>query len=165
MLTRTFSTTGTRTQVTFKLKIADNISGGSVVGDFNNWTPGANKLKADKSGYLTTSISLPTNQRFVFKFLTTGGMWLNDDAADDYHTNEWGESNSIVDTTLPANFSAVKTAPKKKATTKKSAVKKVATKKAAAKKVAKKKTATAAKPAKTKKDGKPKSEKGKKKDK
>lgn len=165
MLTHTFSKTGARSQVTFKLKIARDLSGGSVVGDFNNWTPGAHKLKADKSGHLTAIVSLPSNKRFAFKFLTTGGAWLNDDAADDYHTNEWGESNSIVDTTLPANFSTVKSAPKKKATTKKAPAKKAAAKKTTTKKVAKKKTAVIAKPAKTKKDGKPKSDKSKKTDK
>ncbi|QQL46214.1 isoamylase early set domain-containing protein [Sulfuriroseicoccus oceanibius] len=141
MISKSFSKTGARCQVTFKLKLEDPTVAVSVLGDFNDWTPGVHTLSLRKSGHLGTSISLPANQRFAYKFLTADGQWLNDDAADDYIANEWGETNSIVDTsTITASIQS--TTPGKKVTAKASSPKKKAVKAskqpAAGKKITKK---------------------------
>jgi 1,4-alpha-glucan branching enzyme len=77
---------GAKTRVTFSLT-ADQPAGiVSVVGTFNNWTPGSHQLVARRDGSRSVSVSLPPGEH-RFRYLATDGVWFDDHAADeiDHH--------------------------------------------------------------------------------
>lgn len=67
--------------VTFVL---DDDPGGpvSVVGDFNEWTPGVHQLGRRSNGTLSVTVTLPAGRRVHFRYLASGGRWFNDPDAD-----------------------------------------------------------------------------------
>ncbi|MDZ7903655.1 MAG: isoamylase early set domain-containing protein [Rheinheimera sp.] len=54
----------------------------AVLGEFNDWQ--ATELKKQKNGDFATTLTLPTDQEFQFRYLLNGEIWQNDDAADAY---------------------------------------------------------------------------------
>ncbi len=68
----------------------------SVVGDFNNWDPGANKLKKRSNNTYSTVVTLKKGKSYAFRYYASDGIWFNDDAADDYVHNEHGSVNCVV---------------------------------------------------------------------
>lgn len=69
-------------KVTFAIP-QDNPSGQvSVVGDFNDWTPGANVLAKRTNGTRSATVTLPAGSRFRFRYLGENGHWFDDDEAD-----------------------------------------------------------------------------------
>ena len=66
----------------------------------NNWVP--IPMAKLKSGPFKTRLRLPLNERFQFRYRVDGERWINDEAADDYVANEYGEENGVVDTTPEA---------------------------------------------------------------
>jgi 1,4-alpha-glucan branching enzyme len=78
---------GRKTRVTFSLPASAPMGAVSVVGDFNEWTPGRHELLQRRNGARTVSVILdPGVHRF--RYLATGGVWFDDDAAD--RTDEHG---------------------------------------------------------------------------
>ncbi|WP_127939529.1 isoamylase early set domain-containing protein [Nonomuraea polychroma] len=72
---------GKKTRITFTLP-ADQPAGiVSVVGDFNDWSPGRHELLLRRSGLRTVSVILPPGIH-RFRYLATGGMWFDDESAD-----------------------------------------------------------------------------------
>lgn len=78
-ITRDTKTRGQK--ITFTLP-ADHPAGAiSVVGNFNDWTPGANPLvKRGKSQ--STSVVVPADYISVFRYLGENGQWFDDQDAD-----------------------------------------------------------------------------------
>ena len=85
MLKRTALRNG-RTTLTFALPLSEPDGTVSVVGTFNDWQPGKHELVPRKSGYRSVSVTLPAGQH-RFRYLASGGVWLDDDHADavDHH--------------------------------------------------------------------------------
>ncbi|GGO84729.1 isoamylase early set domain-containing protein [Wenjunlia tyrosinilytica] len=54
----------------------------SVVGDFNDWQPGAHPLTERPDGSRAVTVALPAKQRFGFRYLGEGDHWFDDDRAD-----------------------------------------------------------------------------------
>ena len=54
----------------------------SVVGDFNDWTPGAHPFAPRKDGSRAVSVLLPTGQTTAFRYHADGGHWFDEEAAD-----------------------------------------------------------------------------------
>ena len=83
----------TTTDVTFALTPGDQIPGSSVsvVGDFNDWDPGASPLTLRPDGSHAVTVRLPAGERIWFRYLTDAGQWFDDDDAD----GEDGRSNYI----------------------------------------------------------------------
>jgi 1,4-alpha-glucan branching enzyme len=54
----------------------------SVVGDFNDWTPGAHLLRRRSNGTRSVTVTLPAGERVRFRYLASGGRWLDDPEAD-----------------------------------------------------------------------------------
>lgn len=54
----------------------------SVVGDFNEWTPGVHQLRRRSNGTLSVTVTLPVGSRVHFRYLAAGGRWFNDPEAD-----------------------------------------------------------------------------------
>lgn len=72
---------GQKTRVTFALP-ADHPTGEvSVVGTFNDWLPGHHQLLPRRNGIRTVSVTLSPGEH-RFRYLATGGVWLDDDSAD-----------------------------------------------------------------------------------
>lgn len=56
----------------------------SLVGDFNDWTPGLNPMKQRPDGSLSTTVTLSAGSVAHFRYLGTEGDWFDDWDADDY---------------------------------------------------------------------------------
>ena len=78
---------GHKSRVTFSLPLNEPPGVVSVVGDFNEWTPGRHELVQRRNGARSVSIVLePGVHRF--RYLATGGVWFDDEGAE--HTDERG---------------------------------------------------------------------------
>ena len=68
-----------------------------LVGDFNNWTPGAIRLHGpDASGHWTTDIELPEG-RYEYQFLVNGKTWVTDPNAPTHRPDGFGRENAVMD--------------------------------------------------------------------
>jgi nuclear transport factor 2 (NTF2) superfamily protein len=43
------------------------------------------------------SVKLDPGQRYAFRYIDEAGRWFNEDDADAYEYNEFGETNCIID--------------------------------------------------------------------
>ena len=71
---------GAKTRVTFSLA-AEPEGAVSVVGTFNDWTPGRHQLLPRRNGVRSVSVTLPPGEH-RFRYLATGGIWFDDHSAD-----------------------------------------------------------------------------------
>jgi hypothetical protein len=68
-----------------------------LVGDFNNWTPGAIRLHGpDASGHWTADVELPEG-RHEYQFLVNGKTWVTDPNAPIHRSDGFGRENAVVD--------------------------------------------------------------------
>jgi 1,4-alpha-glucan branching enzyme len=72
---------GNKTRVTFCLPADQPAGPVSVVGTFNDWKPGLHELKTRRDGTRTISVQLGPGH-YSFRYLGTGGVWLDDEHAD-----------------------------------------------------------------------------------
>ncbi len=93
MLKKRFFKTKDECEVTFQFDGAEAETA-AVVCEANNWQPVA--MKKQKSGDFVTKLRLPVEGQFQFRYLVDGDLWLNDDSADAYWPNQFGEKNSVV---------------------------------------------------------------------
>lgn len=96
MIVREPTRKGDKAKITFVLP---NDSPGDVfvAGDFNAWNPGATLLRR-RGEVRSASLTLSTGKRYAFRYYGDG-RWFNDEKADDYERNDYGETNGIVDLT------------------------------------------------------------------
>lgn len=85
-------------KVTFRLtkSFAEGAEQITIVGDFNNWDAQANPMKKLKSGEFTTTINLPKDSEYQYRYILDGNIWKNDDKADKYVPNQFEGENSVV---------------------------------------------------------------------
>jgi len=55
----------------------------SVVGTFNDWTPGAHPLRRRSNGTASTSVKVPVGTTVRFRYLGENGLWFDDADADE----------------------------------------------------------------------------------
>ncbi len=72
---------GPKTRVTFSLPAGEPAGDVSVVGTFNDWTPGRHQLLPRRNGTRSVSVTLPPGEH-RFRYLATGGVWFDDHTAD-----------------------------------------------------------------------------------
>src|SRR5918912_1494762 len=72
---------GAKTRVTFSLAADQPAGVVSVVGTFNDWTPGRHELVPRRNGTRSVSVTLSPGEH-RFRYLATGGVWFDDTAAD-----------------------------------------------------------------------------------
>ena len=53
----------------------------SVVGTFNDWTPGVHKLVRRSNGTRSVSVEVPAGEEVRFRYLGSGGVWFDDEDA------------------------------------------------------------------------------------
>jgi len=88
-----------RVKVTFVLPEDHPYEGDiSVVGDFNDWTPGEHRLVRRSNQTFSTNVLLPEDGRYAFRYYSEEEGWIDDDEADDYEPNAFGSTNCIVST-------------------------------------------------------------------
>lgn len=73
-------------KVTFKLSKEQANDAGLVrlVGDFNQWDLSSAPMKKLKNGDFTTTVSLPNDSKYQFRYLLDDKAWENDWEADAY---------------------------------------------------------------------------------
>ena len=72
---------GQKTRITFALPADHPVGEVSVVGTFNDWTPGRHRLQRRRNGTRTVSVTLAPGEH-RFRYLATGGVWFDDHTAD-----------------------------------------------------------------------------------
>lgn len=82
MIRRTRVARDATVKLTFVLP-ADTPAGPvSVVGDFNDWIPGAHPLVKRANGTRSAAITLPSGSTVRFRYLGQDGHWFDDPDAD-----------------------------------------------------------------------------------
>ncbi|BHH85312.1 isoamylase early set domain-containing protein [Desulforhopalus sp. 52FAK] len=96
MLTKNYSKTGKICRVTFRYNNPENAAVATLVGDFNSWSFQNNPMKKRKDGSFSTTLSLLAGNSYAFRYVLNGNTWVNDEKADNYQPNDFGEDNSVV---------------------------------------------------------------------
>ncbi|MGB3442506.1 MAG: isoamylase early set domain-containing protein [Actinophytocola sp.] len=66
----------------------------SVVGDFNEWRPGAHELRPRSNGTRSVSVTVPDGAQVRFRYLGEGGHWCNETEHPD--VRQIGEDSVVV---------------------------------------------------------------------
>lgn len=82
MIRRSRAAKGTDVKVTFALPQDEPTGSVSVVGDFNDWTPGRHVLAKRTNGTKSVSVTVPTGTTVRFRYLGENGHWFDDPDAD-----------------------------------------------------------------------------------
>ena len=99
MLKKVDNCSDSTVKVTFVL--SDNHPYGdevSVVGDFNDWTPGEHMFVRRSNQTYSINVTLPEDDRFAFRYYSEEDGWINEDEADDFVPNDFGDTNCVVAT-------------------------------------------------------------------
>jgi hypothetical protein len=72
----------TDVKLTFALPHDEPAGPVSVVGTFNDWTPGRHVLAKRANGTRSVSVTVPTGSSVRFRYLGHGGRWFDDGDAD-----------------------------------------------------------------------------------
>lgn len=88
-----------RVKVTFVLP-EDHPYGNEVfvVGDFNDWTHGEHRFVRRSNQTFSTNVTVEEGNRYAFRYYSDEHGWINEDEADDYEWNDFGSTNSVVET-------------------------------------------------------------------
>ena len=70
----------------------------ALVSDFNGWQPLSMKKAKKRGGPFRVKVRMPKDGQYQFRYLINGRTWTNDVDADEERANEFGESNSVVNT-------------------------------------------------------------------
>lgn len=71
----------------------------SVVGDFNEWRPGAHELRRRSNGLRSSAVTVPAGTSVRFRYLAEGDRWSNETEHPD--VRQIGDDSVIV-VDLPA---------------------------------------------------------------
>lgn len=96
MIKKNYSKSGKICRVTFKYSNPVDNDIAALVGDFNNWSSQENPMKKLKNGSFSVTISLQAGNSYQFRYVLDDEAWVNDEKADSYVPNKYGEENSVV---------------------------------------------------------------------
>ncbi len=83
-------------KVTFRLQ-GEAAESTNIVGEFNDWNIYATPMKRLKNGSFVVTLDLEPNKEYQFRYLLDDEIWKNDEKADKYVPNPYGDSeNSVV---------------------------------------------------------------------
>lgn len=82
MLKLTGSTKSPTRTITFALPSDHPAGKVSVVGNFNDWTPGAAPLKKRSNGTMSTTVKVPADYIVAFRYLGENDAWFDEPEAD-----------------------------------------------------------------------------------
>jgi 1,4-alpha-glucan branching enzyme len=81
LIRRTKVAKSTDVKITFSLPQDEPAGAVSVVGDFNDWTPGKHVLAKRANGTRSIAVTVPAGTSFRFRYLGENGHWFDDDEA------------------------------------------------------------------------------------
>jgi 1,4-alpha-glucan branching enzyme len=96
MLKKSYSKTGKICRVTFRYSNPEKAEKAVLAGDFNNWSLQDTPMKILKNGSFSATISLQAGRSYRFRYVLGAKTWVNDEAADSYAPNDYGEDDSVV---------------------------------------------------------------------
>lgn len=96
MLKKSYSKTGSKCRVTFKLPAEVEAETAVLCGDFNEWDAEETPMKQLKDGSFSATVSLNAGKAYRFRYFLDGARWENDWEADQYLPNSYGEEDSVV---------------------------------------------------------------------
>lgn len=70
-------------EIRFTLDAHDQGETVSVVGSFNDWTPGTHLMQQQDDGTYSVSITVSADADVHFRYLADGGAWFDDPDADE----------------------------------------------------------------------------------
>jgi 1,4-alpha-glucan branching enzyme len=73
----------------------------SLVADFNDWDPTATPLRRRSNGTRSVDLTLRPGSRVRFRYARQDGTFFEDDEADAYESNGFGQRNAIVCASTP----------------------------------------------------------------
>lgn len=94
---KSMSKTGRSARVTFTAPPVENVDSVYLVGDFNEWDRSSIPLQKRKDGRFSGTVSLDAGREYRFKYLLGDDQWINDDAADKYLPNDYGNDDSVIE--------------------------------------------------------------------
>lgn len=97
MLKKSYSKTGSKCRVTFKLPSEVDATNAQLLGEFTNWEAESIPMKRLKDGSFSATVSLKAGQAYEYRFLLDDSRWENDWQPDGYIPNEFGGDNSVVE--------------------------------------------------------------------
>jgi hypothetical protein len=69
-------------KLTFALPLDDPPGDVSVVGTFNDWTPGKHRLVKRANATRSVSVTIPVGTTVRFRYLGENGLWFDEPHAD-----------------------------------------------------------------------------------
>lgn len=84
-------------KVSFILQADDSRLPASVVGDFNQWNPGADPMVRRSNGTFSAVVALVGGATYRFRYRSHDGTWFNEDAADGYESNIHGTTDCLIE--------------------------------------------------------------------
>jgi 1,4-alpha-glucan branching enzyme len=105
LISKSYSKTGRKCRVTFKVAPSDVVEAKSVhvLGDFNGWDPEATPLQPRKSGAFSATTSVESGYDYRFRYLVDGERWISDSAADGLVPNRFGDLDSVLEVEAPGS--------------------------------------------------------------
>ncbi len=97
MISKSLSKTGKKCRVTFKHTPETPAETIAVLGEFNDWEPEANLLKARKDGSYSATLSVDAPGTYRFRYLLDGKIWENEAESDDEVRNRFGSFDSVLE--------------------------------------------------------------------
>ncbi|PID53418.1 MAG: isoamylase [Micrococcales bacterium] len=91
MIKQSRGATSAERKVTFVLPAGEPAGTVSVVGDFNDWTPGRHILRKRSNGTRSVAITVPAGATVKFRYLGEGGYWF-----DDTHAHALTDEGGLV---------------------------------------------------------------------
>ncbi len=96
MIKKSYSKNGNTCRVTFKFTPEKPVSSVVLSGEFNDWSSDRHPLTKRKDGSYSTTVSLPADQSYRFKYIIDGGDWCTDSQADGEEINCYGSKDSVI---------------------------------------------------------------------
>ena len=97
MIKKKFFKTVDECEVTFEYT-NESATDVALVGDYNGWEPVAMTRAKKVDSPFKAKVRLPKNGEYQFRYFVDGSYWANDESADAYWPNEFGDTNSVVNT-------------------------------------------------------------------
>ena len=96
MIKKSYSKSGTKCKVTFKMPSELPADSVNLVGEFNEWNLEGIPMKKLKDGSYSATLSLQSGKSYRYRYLLDGAVWENDWEPDAYEPNEFGTENSVL---------------------------------------------------------------------